>query len=329
MFRDFYFPHPPSPNSYAMRKFLLLLAACPTLLSAQTIIELKPGGTVRSKTIDDYKQEQHMTERLRQDSLKYVDNLRRAFNDLRADSTDRAERLFNENLKLRPDAPGNYIIRHYLALIQMQRGKYQQAAQQLDELVKNFPDYHDARIARAECNLQLNKANEAIRDADVLLPANNLQLIPADITQRARFVKASAHYRLRLYNEANTELLILLKDDPTNVGAQVLRSLCLQQMGQPKEALNQLNFIVEANPDNTDALTARANIETELQMYAPARDDYNRIIALLPNDANAYIERARVLISQGEKTAARRDLDKAVALGTPMGVVQALYMLTR
>lgn len=307
----------------------LLLCAAATTVQAQTIIELKPGGTVRSKTIDDYKQEQQMTERLQQDSLQYVDNLRRAFNDLRTDSIDRAERLFRENLKLRPDAPGNYVIRHYLALIDMARGNYRQAADQLDELVKNFPDYHDARIARAECNLQLGKANEAIRDAEVLLPTNNLQLVPDDIMERAQFVKASAHYQLRRYNDAHTELLVLLKDNPTLTEARVLDALCLQQMGQPKEALNQLNLIAEANPDNDDVLAARARLECDLKMYAPARADYDRIIALQPDDPNSYIDRARVLISLGEKTAARRDLDHAVKLGTPMGVVQALYMLTR
>ena len=48
-----------------------------------------------------------------------------------------------------------------------------------------------------------------------------------------------------------------------------------------------------------------------------------------PREAEWLVERARCLVALGEKTAARRDLDKAVQLGTPQGVVQALYNLTR
>ena len=39
-----------------MRKLLLLLlSVLPALLPAQTIIELSPGGNVRGKTVEDYR----------------------------------------------------------------------------------------------------------------------------------------------------------------------------------------------------------------------------------------------------------------------------------
>ena len=62
-------PYPPS-----MRKLLLLLlSVLPALLPAQTIIELSPGGNVRGKTVEDYRNEAKMAEIQRQDSLQYVD----------------------------------------------------------------------------------------------------------------------------------------------------------------------------------------------------------------------------------------------------------------
>ena len=66
---------------------LILLANIPQMVTAQTIIPLERGkGGVRSKTVDDYKEELNMVERQRNDSIQYVDNLRRAFNALHVDS---------------------------------------------------------------------------------------------------------------------------------------------------------------------------------------------------------------------------------------------------
>ena len=102
-------------NMYAMNNILRPLALFASIflagtLGAQTIIPLQRGqGGIRSKTVDDYKREQHTDKREQSDSLAYVDNLRRAFNALYADSLGQAETLFNEALKLRPAAEGNHI----------------------------------------------------------------------------------------------------------------------------------------------------------------------------------------------------------------------------
>lgn len=320
----------PARATVPMRKFffLLLFLCVGQSLGAQTIIELKPGGSVRGKTVDDYTEEQQLTERLRADSLQYIDYIRRGFNALYADSLDEAEDLLNAAVKLRPDAPGNYVLRYNLGLIDVSRGHYDKAVSKFDLILKNYPDHYDARIARAESNLQLGKAAEAIEDANVMLPILHSDDFPPEIQERALFVKAAANYQLRLYVEACSILETLLKRNPSKENARILEALCLEHMGQPKEALNRLNFIVAANPQSIDALSTRAAVESGLELNALARADYDRLIEMEPNESEFYIERARVLIRLDEKTAARADLDKAVALGVPMGVVQALYLLT-
>lgn len=309
---------------------LLLLALSASALSAQTIIELKPGGTVRAKDLDDYKADDPKpVERLREDSLTYVDNLRRGFNALHSDSLREARRLFTEALRLRPTAPGNHIIYYNLALLDIAEGKVREAAESLTEILNHTPDYYDARLARAQANLRLKRSREAIEDARTLIDRSRASDVPQDIVDQARFVRAAARYEARLYPEARTDLESILRDQPENLNALVLHSLTLYRMGQPKEALNRLNLIVSAHPDDVDALATRAEVEAELEMNAPARADYDALIRLEPNEPSHHIGRARMLIRLDEKAAARRDLDKAVALGTPRGVVQALYNLTR
>lgn len=295
-------------------------------LQAQTIIPLERGKVgVRAKNIEDYKNDMKMAERLRDDSLLYVDNLRRAFNALHTDSLAQAERLFNEALKLRPTAPGNHIIRYNLGLVDMARGNNVEAIKKLTDIIKTYPNYFDARLARAEAYLQLGRTNEAIDDAQQLLEKQHLDGMTADIAERARFVRAAARYQLRLYPDAHADLQTIMGDNPQNVNAQILDALTLQQMGRPKEALNRLNLIVEAHPHHIDAISTRAAVEAELNLTAMARADYDTLIKWQPNESSYYIERAKMLIRLGEKKAARNDLDTAVKMGVPQGMVHLLY----
>lgn len=299
-------------------------------LQAQTIIPLERGKVgVRAKNIEDYKNDMKMAERLRDDSLLYVDNLRRAFNALHTDSLAQAERLFNEALKLRPTAPGNHIIRYNLGLVDMARGNNVEAIKKLTDIIKTYPNYFDARLARAEAYLQLGRTNEAIDDAQQLLEKQHLDGMTADIAERARFVRAAARYQLRLYPDAHADLQTIMGDNPQNVNAQILDALTLQQMGRPKEALNRLNLIVEAHPHHIDAISTRAAVEAELNLTAMARADYDTLIKLQPNESSYYIERAKMLIRLGEKKAARNDLDTAVRMGVPQGMVHLLYQQVR
>lgn len=307
----------------------LLLALFAANLSAQTVIGLGKGSGVRAKTLDDYKTDYRSQERIKKDSAEYVDHLRRGLNALYADSLNEAEDHFNQALKQRPDAPGNHIVRYNLALIDIARGQAAKAVEKLTPIIKEYPAYYDARLARCEANLQLDHAAEAIDDAETLLGQSEEKGVPADILWRARFVRAAARYQLRLYADARADILTLLKEKPENENARILEALTLQKMGQNNEALNRLNIIVASNPQSIDALTTRASVLAELDKPALARADYDALIELQPAESSYYIERARMLIRLGEKSAARADLDKAVSLGVPHGVVQALLNLTK
>ncbi len=310
---------------------LVLFVAFAAVLSlpAQTIVELKRGGTVRSKTLDDYKQDDNIQLRAQKDSLQYVDNLRRAFNALHRDSLAEAEQLFNDALRLRPTAPGNQVIRYNLGLVDMARGRNAEAVKRLTHIIKEYPNYYDARVARAEANLQLGYASEAAADAQLVLDSHAQDDVSASMFERARFVRAASRYELRLYPDAHADLQTILRDSPQNENAQLLDALCLYQMGQPREALNRLNLIVSANPESIDALSTRANVETSLGMHALARADYDRLLSLQPNESAYYIERAKSLLQLGEKKLARNDLEQAIKLGVPQGMVHPLLQQTR
>lgn len=214
---------------------LSVLCILPQAVQAQTVIELDRGGNVRNKTIDDYKEENGMAERLRADSLLYVDHLRRAFNALHTDSLTEAENYFTQALKLRPHAPGNHVVRYNLAQISRARAQYLPALKQLNELIKELPNYYDARLARAEINLELGNAREAVVDAEVLMNNDALKQIDPDLQLKALFVRAAAQYRAHRYVEARADIHRLLQAQPQNVNAQIIEALILQKWVSPRK----------------------------------------------------------------------------------------------
>ena len=71
---DSFFPDSPFLSVFCNPRFmkflfLFLLSLCASVLPAQTIIELKPGGGVRGKTVEDYRDEQRMAEVARKISI--------------------------------------------------------------------------------------------------------------------------------------------------------------------------------------------------------------------------------------------------------------------
>lgn len=170
---------------------LCLFALSFTALRAQTVIDLKRGGVVRAKTIDDYREEAKVKERLAADSLAYVDHLTRALNALGRDSLAQAEQLFKEALRVRPEAPSNYIVRHNLGEIYLAQGRYREAITRFSEVLKEHPEVGEARYERAVSYYEMGNQQAALEDCSVLLngnPATHLRV-------KALFLQAGIHMK--------------------------------------------------------------------------------------------------------------------------------------
>lgn len=280
----------------------------PSLLPAQTVIDLRRGGGVRAKTVDDYRHDDaDMERRLREDSIAYVDNLRRAFNALHRDSLDVAEGLLRECLTLRPVAPSNYIVRHYLGRIDMARGKYAEAATQLSALLRERPDNREIRRERATCYIEAGNPAAALDDCRTLLDA------PPTVDEhvRALFLRIAAYSALRQPDRVRQDLEQILRIDPMNESALLLLVDNYAQRGQTTEAMDRLNTFVASHPQHPDGYAARAALEVKQQMWQAARADYDEAIRLRPDDATLLQSRAEVLRHLGLDALAQRDMDEA------------------
>lgn len=304
---------------------LLLLLPAAATSRAQTVIDLKRGGGVRAKTLDDYKIEHKTPRELAIDSLAYNDCLTRAFNELHRDSLQLAEAYFERALKLRPEAVGNGVIRHNLGRIAMARGDLRSAIGTFTDLLRDEPHNYDVRLDRAKAYLELNNAQGAASDCDVLMARAK----GVEQKRELYFLRGAARFQMHLYADARRDLEQVLLLDAGNGNAIVLLALAYERDGQPHEAVNRLNLLLQAQPDNADALLARAGVEARLGQDAAARTDYDAVLRLTPEAADVYVDRARVLIRLGLKGAARKDLETARSMGIPTAALQHLYQQTK
>lgn len=284
------------------RLLLTLLIGFATSAVAQTVIDLDNAGSVRSKTLRDYDREAHL-KAAREDSVRYADCLKRAFSALHCDSLSEAKSYFKEALNLRPTAEGNYIVEQHLGEIAEAEGALNEAEGYYTKILKQKPNLHHIRRARAVVAVQLHHFQEAQSDCDALLALSPTK----EERCKLLFVRATALMGQRLNREARKDLETLCFLDPKNENAPIMLALSLHDEGRSQEAIELLNRHIQVNPENVEAYTLRGTIYEALNLNDLALLDYDEAIKRQPEHADLYLERARCLEKLGKPTLAEKD----------------------
>ena len=297
-----------------MKRLFVLFFALVALgfeASAQIVIDLKKGSTsVRAKTLADYEAEHRKNDVTNADTVKYKDCLRRALNALFEDSLKTARELLEESLRIYPDAPSRFIVRHNLGKIDMAEGKLKNAIVTFSEILRSHTNNHSVRSDRAAAYLENNEPQGAINDCNVLLKANGLD----SLHERLYFIRGAAQMQLRNIPAAKQDMEQVLTINPKNESAALLYVMILEKDGRSQEAAKRLDAFISAYPGNADALLMRADRYADEGRNDLARYDYDLAVKRFPSDAKPYIHRGNWYRSIGNEKAARKDLDKAAAL---------------
>ena len=292
--------------------------------AAQTIIDMNTGQ-VRPKTADDYSQERGIKERQRADSLAYIDHVRRALNAMAADSLQEAESRLHQALKLRPDAPGNYLLKHHLGDIALAHNDWRQAVTLYTDVLAGHHDYLPSRYHRAVCYYELGSLTAAAEDCAAILRLNP----SAEERTRLLFLRAAIQAKGHHPDLAMEDIETILREDPENTAAALMKARLLDDMGQRQAALDLLTTFVAAHPEMAEGFTARAQLLDAMGRTEAAIDDYAAALRLTPDDAYLYRDRAALYLKMGQKAAARRDLDAAVKYGMPRAALHDMYRQTQ
>ena len=303
--------------------FLCGLFSCVTL-QAQTIIELKKGGRVRSKTLDDYRQPARQL--VESDGQKTADSVYfnkwviEGMDAMSTDSLKRARTCFVEALRLMPKHKLAPQLHYYVGLLDENRGEAREALRHYDAALQlnEGADMDMVRMRRAYVCYELGRLPEARRACDELIDrhAQDTALL---------FLRASVAMDDRRYTDARRDLENLLVISPNHVNAWVCLAHVNNIDGRPQQAMEQFNRAVLLAPTDADVLMARAGAARERKLYGLARADLDVAIKAHPERADLYVQRAALWIDMKEKRAALSDLDKAVSLGTLRSSLLELY----
>jgi tetratricopeptide (TPR) repeat protein len=261
--------------------------------------------------MEDYrKQDPYKVQKQREDSIAYNDCLNRALNAMYRDSLIEAKDMLNEALTLRPEAPSNYIVRHYLARIDMATGEFRHAAEILSELLKQNPEDKEVRHERAVCYLEAGNPRMALTDCQTLVDKAFAQ----EEKVRALFLRVAVYDALRLYQEEREDLTEILRITPNNQSATLLLAMTYAKLGQNTVALQKINAYILMYPENAEGYAARAEMEVKQEQWQLARADYDKAVELNPDEPTYYIARAGVLEKLELTSIARQDREKAQQL---------------
>ncbi len=166
---------------------------------------------------------------------------------------------------------------YYRANAYFWSSQYREAAQDYTQAIRNYYDFGDVFLKRAECYFNLNYSKRALRDVEKALAYN----LNDEEFERAYFIKANVyHYNLKDYNEA----------------------------------LINYEKVFEKNNSGNDwyeiAHHCRAEVLFELKKYDASIKAYNKCLNMGMN--YVYLDRGKVYLEKGEYEKAISDFDKAI-----------------
>mgnify|MGYP000186323873 FL=1 len=238
----------------------------------------------------------------------YRTYVRRALESMSADSTEKAERLFREAMRIEPAQRSNAMIYYQIGRMQEHRGKPEKALESYTMGLNVAPHVLPLRMARAKLYMQLGNKEMALVDYSDVLDWK------AD-EQEALFMRAYIYTGQRLYRRARADYEALLKLNPAHEEARIGLVLLNEKDNRPREAMEQINAMVAAAPDHAILYAVRAGLEQTRKQYEAAEADFTKAISLEPKNIDYLLNRAALYIETKRKKEARADLDKAMELG--------------
>jgi tetratricopeptide (TPR) repeat protein len=228
-----------------------------------------------------------------------------------------------------------------LGSIYMNKGEYDQAIANFDEVLKLFPkldsayatrglayfykgDY-DRAIAGYNQAWKLNPTKDifyenrggvyfgkgdfdhAIADFDQALKLN-----PKNYRSYER--RADVYFDKRDWENAIQDYTATLQLKPDDANAHLGRGNAYRAKDDYDRAINDLNEAIRLAPNNALALDSRGAVFVAMKDYERAVADLGEAIRLSPNFPDPYVQRASAYLGEGDTTRALADAEEAIRL---------------
>lgn len=186
-------------------------------------------------------------------------------------------------------------------------GKYELAIDDCNWILENFPDFHPARLQRAELKIDTDDPAGAIDDAKYIVDAGGDDSL----------LYATLGFAYHLDHQTDQAIEFLQRavgSDPRNISARYRLSQVYTSVGQIEESIDQLTAILDIDPSQIIPLVVRGYQLLMQSRRDEAEKDFQSALEIEPNEVQALRGMAIVNELRGDHKDALQFLDKALAI---------------
>ncbi|WP_428897677.1 Tfp pilus assembly protein PilF [Parelusimicrobium proximum] len=204
------------------------------------------------------------------------------------------------------------------AMLQMERGSFDNAAKTLSDILRSDPENLAALSARALAFEKLSRRQT--KRADMM---RFLKLAESDYQKAVKLSPnnyvilnnlGAFYISVKSYRQALTYLDRSVWSNKQYVLAYINRGIARYNLNLSASALDDFHVALFLDPNNPMALFNRGLIYYDMRLYALAIDDFTDLIYTNPKNPRAYIERGRALQAAGDYVQALSDYETAAYL---------------
>ncbi|MDJ0908331.1 MAG: sulfotransferase [Woeseiaceae bacterium] len=249
-----------------------------------------------------------------------------------------AEKAYRSILGTDPNQPDAL---HYLGVIGLQVGRFDEAAALIERAVEAKPDYVDALVNLGNAYNSLGRFADAVARFEQAL-ANGPETAPllanfgAALAQLGRHAEAVKRFEAALAlepgmaearraladslaetgkaNDALKEISQALKDGPRSIAMQVSLGNALHSAGRSDEAIRCFGELLDARPDLAPVRGNLANVLRQTGKLEEAIEHYRLILEQDPKHVESYHNLGLAWQDLGDKAQALENYRKAVEL---------------
>ena len=213
--------------------------------------------------------------------------------------------------------PDDHITLINMAIVNIELGYYDVAAQFFEVLLRRRPDYSPAFIVRSHLHLAQNDTISAMNDL-----ARAIEIDPT--SSHPHSMRGILHFQQGDWENALVDLDEAIRLDPLFVGNFINRGLVHYHLNNLRGAMADYDRVIEIEPRNLIARFNRGLLRAQVADNNRAIEDFDVVIELEPDNMLAFINRAMLHIEIGDRVAAIDDLN--IVLAEHPDFFSGLYM---
>ncbi len=215
-----------------------------------------------------------------------------------------AERTLNRALAIDPTTPSAHL---YLGKVAVAQKHWKDAETHFERTIELAPYSETAYIALGDLYVQQGDRKRAIDVYRELIG----RVDPRDSEAAGRLIQL--YLQDRTFDDAIALLDDILKADPRNADAYLLKGRILGETGHQNEAIGALEQVVAIRPEDTAAIYYLGRLYDEQKQSDKAIAQFEKIVAMDVDVTEAYLQLG-ILYSRGKRfDEAQAVLDKARA----------------